>query len=216
MHGRILPLALAVAVALVALPPAPHAQETKGQPTRSSPASPERGENPTPRAAGSTGRLLVGDQAPDINLKDAEGKSFDLDRLRKHLPWMIVFARFPDDAVLAEESEADFRALGVGVVIVAPFSRQRLARLVPNPRVALLFDRASYVARVYGLYDPVTGNPRPGAVLVDRRGHIQFIVSGGLPTAPELVRIGRDALEEAQSDSADAGAPAAPAPPASP
>jgi hypothetical protein len=54
-------------------------------------------------------------------------------------------------------------------------------------------------ARTYGVYDPVTGNPRPGAFLVDQRGKIVWLISGGLPSGGELVRMTREALEASEA-----------------
>jgi len=58
-----------------------------------------------------------------------------------------------------------------------------------------LTDRASVTARTYGLFDPLTSNPRPGAFLIDKRGRIVWMISGGIPSGSELVRMTREALE---------------------
>jgi alkyl hydroperoxide reductase subunit AhpC len=98
----------------------------------------------------------------------------------------------------------------MGTAVIAPFGRDRVREWVRAPRLPMLFDRASVTARTFGVYDPVTTNPRPGAFLIDQRGRIVWLISGGLPSASELVRMTGEALE-AQREEMGAAAGKGPA-----
>jgi peroxiredoxin len=158
-----------------------------------SPVTESKGPAPT----GSYGRFLVGDSAPDIDLHDQDERRFHLSDARRERPWLIVFARQPEDLREVERAREDVQSLGVGLVAIAPFRRARLMPMIPNPRVRLLTDGPSWTARIYGAYDPVTSNPRPAVFLVDRAGHILWLMSGGIPTSTDLARLSREALEQA-------------------
>ena len=152
--------------------------------------------SPSPTPAGtSVGRFLIGDPAPDVNLKDQNGRTFHLAVERKAKPWLLAFVRRPEETVDVETAADGLASLGLGAVIIAPFGRDRQVPYVKSPKLALLTDRASVTAKTYGLYDAVTSNPRPGAFLIDKKGRIVWMISGGLPSGPELVRMTREALK---------------------
>src|SRR5262249_35298429 len=118
-------------------------------------------------------------------------------------PWLLVFARTPGDLADAQAARADLAALGVGVVGIGPFRRD--VTTFDPAVVRLLPDHASHVARTYGLFDPVTSDPRARAVLVGRDGKILLIVSGGTPSRDDLVRMTREALNPKKSLAETAG-----------
>jgi peroxiredoxin len=186
---------VALAVLLVpALPAA--AQEPDKTTPKQTPTTTGPSEAPSGYAKGG-GRFLVGDDAPDINLRDEDGKSYKLSEERKQLSQMVVFARHVTDVVEADRALAGLSGLGLGVVVIAPFHRDRVSKVAATPRVRMCHDSASVTARAYGVFDPVTTNPRSGAFLVSRKGKILLIMSGGVPTSSELVRMTREALEDA-------------------
>src|SRR5437764_3346442 len=115
-------------------------------------------------------RLLVGDSAPDIELREDDGTSFHLGDAVDRSAWLLVFARFPGDAAGVDGALDSLTALGVRTIVVAPFHRARLAAGLPGTALRLAYDRTSGAARIYGLFDPVTSNPRPGVFLVERGG----------------------------------------------
>lgn len=196
---RIIHLALPALVAMaLALP----AGEARAQTGGSKDTHIDYAPSPTtpvqaPPAVSRYGRFLVGDSAPDIDMRDQDERRFHLSEAKRQKPWLIVFARVPEDLVEVEHGIEDAAALGVGMVAIAPFHRDRVTPLVEHPKVPLLYDHASRVARVYGVFDPVTSNPFPGVFLVDRSGKILMMMSGGIPDAPELNRLTKDALVRA-------------------
>jgi len=194
---RIPQLALAALVAIALALPAP---EARAQTTGSKGTHTDYAPSPTspaqaPPAVSHDGRFLVGDEAPDIELRDDDNRPFHLTEARREKAWLIVFARVPEDLVEVERGKVDVAALGVGMVAIAPFHRDRVTPLVAKPQVQLLNDHASRIARLYGVFDPVTSNPYPGVFLVDRSGKILMMMSGGIPDAGELARLTREALE---------------------
>ena len=191
---RVLVLALAVVPWLPSPLPAQPARTTT--PTAKNPGETRGDRSKSPPAQSTAlGRFLVGDPAPEVHLNDHAGRAFSLAAERRNKPWLLVFIRRPQELADVEASAEGLGALGIGAVVVAPFGRERVLQAVASPRLPVLFDRASMSARTYGVFDPVTGNPRPGAFLVDRRGRIVWLISGGLPTGVELVRMTREALE---------------------
>ncbi len=148
------------------------------------------------------GSFLVGDDAPDVDLTDTNGIRFHLADARGAGPWLLVFARDPVDLEEAQAARSDLAALGIGVIGIGPFRRE-VATADPTV-VRLLPDRASHVARVYGMFDPVTSNPRAGAFLVGKNGHLLLIVSGGLPSRADLVRMSKEALAPPRRTTAEA------------
>ncbi len=165
----------------------------------------ENYQSPGPVSTG-IGRYLVGDPAPDINQRDQDGRTFHLMEARRTKPWLIVFVRRPQECVDIEAAADGLAGLGLGAVILAPFGRDKQKGWVAAPKLQLLTDRASVNARTYGMYDPVSSNPRPGAFLINRKGRITWMISGGLPSGPELVRMTREALEAKGELPAGAGA----------
>jgi len=163
------------------------------------PLTTPKGESTSPATgipASSTGRFLVGDPSPDVNLRDQDGRAFQLSVERRTRPCLIVFVRLPQETVDIEAAADGLAATGIKAAIVAPFGRDRVREWVAEPRLPLLTDRASVTARTFGTFDPVTSNPRPGAYLIDTRGRIVWLIAGGLPSGPELVRMTREALEK--------------------
>jgi len=175
-------------------------------PSGRNPADPRPGRTKSQTVPSSgLGRLLVGDVAPDVRLNDHAGRMYHLATERRTKPWLLVFVRQPDALVDVASAADGLTELGLGAAIIAPFGRDRVLARVATPKLPVLFDRASQTARIYGVYDPVTGNPRPGAFLVDRRGRIVWLVSGGLPSGTELVRMTREALEAQERDASAQG-----------
>jgi hypothetical protein len=198
-NSRKLSIALSILVVTALAFPA---ADARGQTTTSKTPHTDYAPSPTspsqaPPAVSRYGRFLVGDDAPDIDMRDQAEWRFHLAEARHKKPWLIVFARVPEDMVEVERGVDGAANLGVGLVAIAPFHRDRVTPLVPDPKVSLLYDHASRMARVYGVFDPVTSNPFPGVFLVDRSGKILMLMSGGIPDARELSRLTREALERA-------------------
>ena len=202
LAAALAPIALAVAAPALAQNPPKSAPST----TRTGPDAKERGKSTAPLPGIGLGRFLVGDAAPDVKLNDQAGVPFHLVTERRSKPWLLVFVRRPQETADVEAAADDLAALAIGAVVIAPFGRDRQLAFVARPKLRLLFDRASMTARTYGVFDAITSNPRPGAFLVDRRGRIVWMVSGGLPSGPELVRMTREALEAQAERPTAAGA----------
>jgi peroxiredoxin len=203
-RSRGVALLLLLAVALV--PAGAAAQPSRTPPTTKTPGQTRPIRGKTVPQSTSVGRFLVGDVAPEMKLNDHTGRTFTLSVERKGKPWLLVFIRRADELAGAESVAGELGTLGIGAAVIAPFGHERVLEWVHAPRLPVLFDRASVTARTYGVYDPVTGNPRPGAFLVDRRGRILWLISGGLPSGAELVRMTREALEASEALEADSSA----------
>ena len=173
-------------LALAQEPKSPHVDET--------PATGQASSN-SPPAVSRYGRFLVGDAAPDVVLSDQSNVRYHLGTARREKPQMLVFARTANDVRTVNAVTKELEGLGIGVVAIAPFRRDRVAPTTAPMNVRLLTDGASITARNYGVWDAVTSNPRPAVFLVDRAGKIQMMMSGGFPSDGELVRLTRESLE---------------------
>jgi peroxiredoxin len=200
--------AFLVVAAATTLPLAARAQPSRTPPpTKPAPSSGTSTTNQASPQSMAFGRFLVGDPAPAIRLNDHTGKPFDLTLERRNKPWLIVFIRQLSELPDIDAVATDLSGLGIGSAVIAPFGHERVKQVVRKPQLPVLFDRASMTARTYGVFDPVTGNPRPGAFLVDVRGRIVWFISGGLPRGGELVRMTREALEASdQAATSEGGA----------
>ncbi len=187
LRGAFAACLLVPACALVAL-----AQD----PSSKAPAV-ERHDTSTKTSEGSAlqerpGSFLVGDQAPDIDLNDAQGLPFHLDDARRLRPWLLVFAHEPSDLDEARAALVGLAELGVSAIAIAPFRHDDATPGLGPLR--LLPDHAGHTARTYGMIDPVTTNTRAGAFLVDTDGRMVLIISGGFPSSPDLVKMAKEAL----------------------
>jgi peroxiredoxin len=162
-----------------------------------SPGPPGQATSNGPPSVTRYGRFLVGDSAPDVILQDQASVRYQLGTARREKPQMLVFARTPNDVRTVDEVARELEALGIGVVAIAPFRRDRVVPANKKMNVRLLTDGASITARNYGVWDAVTSNPRPAVFLIDRAGKILMMMAGGFPSDGELVRLTRESLERA-------------------
>jgi peroxiredoxin len=168
----------------------------KTPPVQGSPSKSGEAQGPT---ATRVGRFLIGDPAPDIEIKDEDGKTFELSAERRSRPVLIGFARQPEDAVELERARAVLESANIGAVVIAPFHRDRVSDVAGTPKITFVNDRSARFARLYGLFDAVTSTPQPGAILVDERQRIRLIVSGIMPAGNELARNAIEAIEKARA-----------------
>jgi len=138
------------------------------------------------------GRFLLGDGAPDIDGRDQSNVRYHLAEERRDKTQLVVFARTPQEVLGVDATLRELQELGIGVIAIAPFHRERVGPL----NMRLITDGASINARNYGVFDAVTSNPRPAIFLIDRSGKIQMMMSGGIPVDGELVRLTRESLEK--------------------
>lgn len=201
-----LALFLVAGASLAAPAGAPAQPGRTAPPTAKNPGETRSDRTKSPPAQSTAlGRFLVGDPAPEVRLTDHAGRTFHLTSARRAKAWLLVFIRHASELTDVQSIGDDLTALGIGSVVIAPFGRERVLQAVKAPKLPVLFDRASMTARTYGVYDPVTGNPRPGAFLVDPRGKIVWLISGGLPSGGELVRMTREALEASEAAASAGG-----------
>ncbi|MBI3538864.1 MAG: peroxiredoxin family protein [Candidatus Eisenbacteria bacterium] len=183
-------------LAALAAPLASHAQtsEPKAPPTTTT-------ARPTGDARVPDGELRifnhvqVGEDAPDFELSDADGRPFRLSQMRGRR-MMLNFAdrraMLPAFGALAES----LSAMGVMLVGVCHDSPQSLKTMSEKTRVRflLLSDPTGQVSSIYGAYDSQASSIVPGFVLVGPRGRVRMVFLGeSLPTA-ELLELTRFAL----------------------
>lgn len=138
-----------------------------------------------------SGRVMVGDTAPDFDLTSSTGDDVVLSSMRGD--WLLL--RFADDrrelAEMAPMKDA-LDAMGVRMLVISGEKPQTLRTLIQRTSLPfeVLSDASGEVAAVYGFYDPTTLAARTGMVIVDRRGVVRMALQGGAP-ADQVVELTR-------------------------
>jgi peroxiredoxin Q/BCP len=132
--------------------------------------------------------IAVGARAPDFVLEGSDGRRYDLTRLRRDGPVLLVFYPANDSPgcnrqlTALEEEWTDYRFRGVQPFGVNPASAAAhaafAARLGIN--VPLLSDPSLEVSRAFGMLEPGGDVILRGVVLIDQVG----IVLAAIPGAP--------------------------------
>lgn len=126
-----------------------------------------------------TGRVWVGDKAPDFELPGTGGGMVSLAKQRGE--WvLLVFARdkalFTDLAALPPEmAKVGARMFGITrerVSVLHGFAQKQ------ELGFELLSDPTGDVSAIYGSFDSEASQTRPGYVLLDRKGVVKLSVIG--------------------------------------
>ena len=137
--------------------------------------------------AGDDSDLRVGHEAPDFTLDAASGGTTRLADLRGH--WSVIV--FTDDRTTLAPLETiapDLAKAGVtlyGVCRDAPSTLRTFAES-RQVRFPLLADLTQQISQVYGMYDDLDDEIRPGLVVLDPRGVVQMALHGQSLHAPEV------------------------------
>jgi len=147
--------------------------------------------NLTPTAPGSnlphtqiriSGRVYVGELAPDFTLTSAGGREVALSHLRGH--WVLLhFVPDRRDFAVLEVARADLAQLGVTLVGVCKANPQSLRAQAQRDSITfeLLADATGEVSAIYGLYDAASFSSLSGLVVVDRTGKTRLALMGAIP-----------------------------------
>jgi peroxiredoxin len=189
------PVPLVLIAALLA-PATLRAQSSEPKSTTTTVAPRPTGEARSP--AGElriSNRVLVGEDAPDFELSDANGRPFRLSQMRGRR----VLLNFADRRVMLSPFTGvaeSLRTLGVTLVGVCHDSPQSLRTLAERDGVsyAMLSDPTGEISAIYGAYDYLGSAIVPGFVLVGPRGKVRMVFLGeSLPPA-ELLELTRYTL----------------------
>jgi len=142
--------------------------------------------------------IAVGARAPDFVLEGSDGRRYDLTRLRREGPVLLVFYPANDSPgcnrqlTALEEEWTDYRFRGVQPFGVnpAPASAHAAfaARLGIN--VPLLSDPSLEVCRSFGVVGPTGGEIERGVVLIDEDGTVLAAIPGAPGAAIVLEALG--------------------------
>lgn len=128
-------------------------------------------------------KVYVGEDAPDFELTDANGRSFRLSRMRGERV-LLVFADRRDLLAPYAAAAETLRALGVTMVGVCHDSPQSLRTIATRDNLSfpMVSDPTGEIAAIYGAYDFRASSIVPGFVLVGVRGKVRMVFLGeGLP-----------------------------------
>lgn len=138
-----------------------------------------------------SGRVMVGDHAPNFELTSSDGHDVALNKLRGD--WLLLRfadgrAEFADLAPMKDQLEK----IGVRMIGICGDKPQTLRAFVQRQSLPfeILSDASGEVAAMYGFYDPTTLSGRTGMVIVDRRGVVRMALQGGAP-AEQVVELAR-------------------------
>jgi len=138
---------------------------------------------------GITGRVYIGDLAPDFELDGSRGAPVRLSRLRGD--WvLLVFAERRDEFVLLRGIESDMDQLGVRIVGVLHEKARTLDTYVARDSVPLMLaDVTGEVSTIYGLYDSAHRATVPGFLVLDREGTVRIAFVGKHLPPDEIARL---------------------------
>jgi len=142
---------------------------------------------PSGRSAGTSasvrgrisGRVAVGEAAPDFELTRIDGKPLRLSSLRGS--WvMIWFVEDRDSLLTAGPVAAALAKVSVRTLAVCYDKPQVLAQKVRGQELLYvpLADPTGEIVALYGLLDPVRDVAQPGFVLVNPRGEVRVALLG--------------------------------------
>jgi peroxiredoxin Q/BCP len=173
---RTIPLAL-IAMLVLPLP-------LLAQPDPKNPPQPPRGRPPGEVGPPATqirisSRVYVGEDAPDFELTDANGRPFRLSRMRGERV-LLVFADRRDLLVPYAAAADSLRSLGVLMVGVCHDSPQSLRTTATRDNLSfpLVSDPTGEIAAIYGAYDFLGSSIVSGFVMVGVRGKVRMVFLG--------------------------------------
>ena len=155
------------------------------------PPSVER-EGPThnPHAQlGISGRVYIGDLAPDFELDGSRGVPVQLSRLRGD--WLLlVFTDRRDHFLSLRSIENEMREIGVRIVGVCHEKARTLDTYAARDSVPLMLaDVTGEVSTMYGLFDSMHQKTVPGFLVLDRGGIVRIAFSGQWLPPAEIARL---------------------------
>ncbi len=169
--------ALAAAAVLAAAPAL--AQEGKVRPAKP-PAVEPRGGVQHPRVSPRvSGLVQIGEDAPDFELHDAQGRAVRLSTLRGR--WIVLV--FDDGRQALAPLAAIHRTLdSLDASLVAVCRDKGYTLRAWSQRESIPFtvlsDLTGEISALYGLSDGSTNMTSPAFVLIDREGHVQMALLG--------------------------------------
>ncbi len=138
---------------------------------------------------GVSGKVYVGDLAPDFELDGSRGVPVQLSHLRGD--WvLLVFADRRDQFLPLRSIEGEMRQLGVRVVGVCHEKARTLDNFAARDSVPLMLaDVTGEVSLMFGLFDSLRRTTVPGFMVLDRTGIVRIAFSGPALPPDEISRL---------------------------
>jgi peroxiredoxin len=138
---------------------------------------------------GMSGKVYVGDLAPDFELDGSRGAPVQLSRLRGD--WLLlVFTDRRDQFVPLRSIEGEMRQLGVRIVGVCHEKARTLDNFPQRDSVPLMLaDVTGEVSTMFGLFDTLHQKTVPGFLVIDRGGIVRIAFSGPALPPDEISRL---------------------------
>ncbi len=184
-------------VACLALPSLALAQkmEPRGPVAPASPSRTAQAPNPG-RSTPLSGQVYLGEAAPEFELEATTGERRKLSASRGDFT-VLLFAdrrtRLADLDALATSLERSHTRV-VAVIHENVQALQSFTR-----REALTYtafaDPTGEIAAIYGLWDDLANATRPGVVMLDREGHVRFMLGGQNLPASDIEKLVQFALQ---------------------
>jgi len=129
-----------------------------------------------------SGRVYVGDPAPDFMLTASKGRDVTLSQYRGN--WLLLhFASDRKDFAMLRDAHAELAQMGMLLVGICKDKPQGLRSFAQRESIAfeLLADATGEISAIYGLYDHERATSRAGFVVVDRNGIVRLALMGQVP-----------------------------------
>jgi peroxiredoxin len=156
----------------------------KPPPTTTGQAVPPAGR-PTLQARGI---IYLWELAPDFFLDGSHGKSVKLSSLRGNKT-LLLFVPYKERLRPYNDVVDTLMTHDVRLVGICSDKQHNLRSMAQREsiRFLMLGDVTGDVSAMYGLFDPVNGEIRPGAFLLDSQGYVRLILLGQAPAPENLV-----------------------------
>lgn len=178
-----------VALSLTALPAFAQQADVRTPPPTAPRVTIEASPSPSAKARVS-GRIYIGERAPDFELESAEGRAVRLSSLRGD--WvLLIFADRKEQIRELRDAVPELRPLGVRVVAVCNEKAHGLATFATREALPFLTlaDATGDISGLFGLFDDAHSQTRPGLFVLDRDGTVRMAMLGQQLPAAEVMRL---------------------------
>lgn len=146
---------------------------------------------------GVSGRVFVGERAPDFELSGSSGHARKLSQLRGD--WvLLVFTERKEQLAALREVHSDLQTVGVKLIAVSGDNPQSLRAYAKRQELPfeVLSDPTRQIAAVYGLFDHGRNWILPGFLVLDRAGIVRMALLGQALPSDQIAALTRYTIDQ--------------------
>jgi peroxiredoxin Q/BCP len=190
---------LAVAALVLVFAAAESAAQVDPKSPNVQPPTPTRTNRSPSGQLGVSGRVFVGERAPDFELSDPHGQVRKLSQLRGD--WvLLVFIERKEQLTTLAELHHELQPMGVRLLALSGDNPQSLRAYGKRQELPfeVLSDPMRQIAAVYGLFDRARNWTLPGFLVLDREGIVQMALLGQALPNDQIAALTRYTMDKQQ------------------